>query len=253
MNIYVYLFLFILGVILGSVFNIIAYRLPIGESLLKRKSHCPFCNHVLSFKEIIPILSYVFLKGKCKVCHRRISLTYPFFELITGVLFALSYYVFGYSMNLLIALTVISMIIIVVNSDYQYMIINDKILIFFSILLFIEYSIQGGINVGFLKLFNGLIALAVMFIIKLIGDIIFHKESMGGGDVKIMFVFGMIIGFPLAITSIFLASIIGLPISIVLVSRKTDSIVPFGPFLSIAALLLFLTQTTFIDIINLIY
>jgi len=253
MKILICISLFIIGTILGSIYNTIAHRLPIGKSLIKAKSHCPNCNHTLSFLEKIPVISYIIQKGKCKLCHKQISFTYPFFELLTAILFITTYLIFDINIDFFIAITFISMLIIIVNSDYQYMIINDSVLIFFGILLFIEYIIKGDINLALTNLFNGLIAFLLMLVIKLIGDLIFKKESMGGGDIKLMFIFGMVIGFPLAITSIFLASIIGLPISIIMVSRKTDSIVPFGPFLAISALILFMSQTTFTDLLNMIY
>lgn len=96
---------------------------------------------------------------------------------------------------------------------------------------------------------NGLIAFLIMYIIKLFGDFLFKKESMGGGDIKLMFLVGMTIGVPLAIISIFLASIIGLPIALILLKKKSSHVIPFGPFLSVATLLLFFLNWNWIDII----
>ena len=120
------------------------YRLPKGESIVFPPSHCPKCNHKLTFFELIPILSYVFQKGKCKKCHQKISLFYPIFEALTGILFVLSYLSYGLSYELIIVLTFISMMIIIVVSDYNYLIIPDSVLIIFGSLLLIEILLING-------------------------------------------------------------------------------------------------------------
>lgn len=93
--------IFISGLVLGSFYNVVGYRLPNNMSIIYPRSHCPNCNHELKFYELIPVISYIFLLGKCKVCKKRISIFYPFFEIITGILFLLSYFVFGLSINFL--------------------------------------------------------------------------------------------------------------------------------------------------------
>ena len=151
------------------------------------------------------------------------------------------------SLNFILALTFISMLLIIIVSDFSYMIIPDEILIFFGVLLLIEIFVLSGIRTLFITILNGFIAFVFMFLLKLFGDFIFKRESLGGGDIKLMALFGVVLGWENAIVSIFLASLIGLPISLILLIRNKDNVVPFGPFLSIAAIILFLTS---FDILN---
>lgn len=250
MEVYYMITFFIFGTILGSFYNVVGYRLPKGESILFPPSHCTKCNHRLGPLELIPIASF-FLQGrKCKNCHEKISWFYSFFEFTCGFLFAVSYLIFGLSLDLLVALTFISMLSIIVLSDYEYMIIPDEVLIFFGISLVIEFFIRDGWSATFGYLLQGLLAFFTMWGIKKLGDYLFKRESMGGGDIKLMFLFGLVLGYPLAILSIFLGSIIGLPISLIIVAKKSSHEIPFGPFLSLGALILFLTQIDFDTILK---
>lgn len=239
MEIYYTIIVFVFGALFGSFFNVVGYRLPKGESIVFPASHCPNCNHKLSGWELIPILSFLCLGGKCKKCKQKISWMYPVFEFITGSLFALSYVLYGFSIDFVIAITVVSTLLIVIISDLRYFIIPDEVLLIGSILLLLEYCVQGGWEQAFQALINGVIAFGIMFAIKCFGDRLFKKESMGGGDIKLLFFFGMIFGWPSSILSIFLASFIGLPISLFILYKKKTHVIPFGPFLSVAAFLLF--------------
>ncbi len=232
--------LFLLGINLGSFYNVVGYRLPKGESILFPPSHCPNCNHRLSILELIPVFSYVFQLGKCRNCKTKISFFYPFFELLAGLLFVLSYLVFGLSLELIIALIFVSMTLIIFISDYLYFIILDEVLIMTSLLLLIILFYISGFDGLCLSIFNGLISFGIMFLIKQVGNFIFKKESMGDGDIKLMFVLGLVLGWQMSLISIFIASFIGLPISIALLSLRKDGkrIIPFGPFLCVAALII---------------
>lgn len=251
MTIFISIFMFIMGTIFGSFYNVVGYRLPKGESIVFPPSHCPKCNHKLTFFELIPILSYVFQKGKCKKCHQKISLFYPIFEALTGILFVLSYLSYGLSYELIIVLTFISMMIIIVVSDYNYLIIPDSVLIIFGSLLLIEILLINGLNTALLALLDGILAFITMFLLKKLGDFIFKKESMGGGDIKLLFLFGMVLSYPIAILSIFVGSLIGLPIALLILYKKKDHVIPFGPFLAAGATLLLLLNIDINTIINL--
>ena len=250
MGTYYIVFNFILGILCGSFFNVVGYRLPKEESIVFPASHCPNCNHKLGPLELIPIISYFFLGGKCKECKQKISIIYPIFELTTGALFALSYYLFGFSINYFIALTVVSVLLIIIISDIRYFIIPDEVLLVGIILLLLEKLLLGGWQLGLESLFDGVIAFLIMYLVKIIGDFMFKKESMGGGDIKLLFFFGLFLGWELSLISIFLASFIGLPISLYILLKNKSHIIPFGPFLSIAALILFFSQININDILN---
>ena len=234
--------LFILGTILGSFYNVVAYRLPKGESIIYPASHCPNCNHKLTPWELIPVFSYLLQRGRCSSCKQKISIFYPISEILCGLLFVICYLSFGISLDLIIALTFTSLLIIVILSDYYYMIIEDSVLIIFSILLIIEIYFIHGLDYLLGQLFSALIAFLIMFILKLAGDYIFKKESMGGGDVKLMAVFGLMIGWEMSIITIFLSAFIALPISIFILKTNRNHEIPYGPFLSIAALIIYFTH-----------
>lgn len=250
MHILISTILFIIGTILGSFYNVVGYRIPKQEPITFPSSHCPNCKNKLKFYELIPLLSFLMQKGKCNYCHEKISITYPFFELLTGILFTLSYLSFGLTPNLIIALTFISLLIIITISDYIYMIIPDNILIFFGIILLFEISISFGIDKALISIINGFFSFIFMLLLKEMGDIIFKKESMGGGDIKLLFILGMILTFPIAVLSIFVGSVIGTPLSFFLVNKKSEHIIPFGPFLAAGAIILFLTKIDLKTIIN---
>ncbi len=250
MEVLISIYLFIIGTVFGSFYNVVGYRLPNGDSIAFPPSHCPNCNHKLKFWELIPIISFIFQKGKCTNCKEKISFIYPFFEGLTGILFVLSYLSFGLTPKLIIALTFISMLIIIIVSDYEYMIIPDEVLIFFSILLFIEILLINGPLIALKSILHGLIAFIIMFLLKKFGDFIFKKESMGGGDIKLLFIFGMVLTSPIAILSIFLGSLIGLPISLVMLKKDNSHIIPFGPFLAAGAIILLLMHIDLNTIIS---
>ena len=234
--------LFVLGTILGSFYNVVGYRLPKGESIVTPPSHCPKCNHRLEPWELIPIVSFLLQGGKCRSCKASISWYYPVFEAFCGALFVLSYISFGLNLELIIVLTFISMLIIIMVSDYHYMIISDEVLIFFGIAILIEKILINGIKSIPYALLSALIAFVVMFLLKKMGDFIFKQESMGGGDIKLLAIFGLMLGWPNALISIVAGAFIGLPISLLAVNMKKTHIVPFGPFLALGAILVLLTH-----------
>lgn len=252
MEIYYATLFFIFGTILGSFYNVVGYRLPRGESIAFPPSHCTKCGHRLTPLELIPIFSFLFQRGKCKNCKAKISWFYTIFEFLTGLMFMLSYLVFGLSIDTLIAITFISMLLIIIISDYQTMIIPDELLIFTGILLIIEIFIKNGFNGLITSLLNGLIMFIIMFSIKLLGDFMFKKESMGGGDIKLMFIYGLVLGWPTSCMSICLAAFIGLPISLILLKKNNSHEIPFGPFLAISAIILVLCKIDINVLINLL-
>lgn len=253
MTIYYAIVFFIFGLLFGSFYNVVAYRVPKKESIVFPSSHCTSCGHKLSPLELIPVISFLIQGGKCKHCKEKVSWFYTCFELLTGILFMLSYLVFGFSIDLLIALIFVSVADIVIITDYKYMIILDEVLIVGTLLIALCLFIKTGfihnsfIMVEALKgtglaLINGLMAFITMLIIKKIGDFLFKKESMGGGDIKLLGFFGLVLGYINSILSIGLASFIGLPVTLILMKAKKGDEVPFGPFLVVAALILFFAQ-----------
>lgn len=233
---------FLLGTIFGSFYNVVGSRLPKGESIIRPASHCTICNHKLGPLELIPILSYLIQGGRCRHCKNKISPSYLGFELFCGALFLISYLVFGFSYELILSLTFVSMLDIIIVSDLEQMIIPDSVLIIFGLLIVIEKCYINGVDSILPTLGSGLIAFAVMFGLKIFGDIIFKQESMGGGDIKLLGIFGLMLGWSNALITIIVAAFIGLPISLIAINFKKTHIVPFGPFLSLGALVVLFTK-----------
>lgn len=242
MNILYLIIFFILGTLFGSFFTVIGLRLPNHEDFIKTRSHCDECNHQLSLLDMIPIVSYILLGGKCRYCKFPIDSLSTYMELFTGILFALSYYVFGFSYELLIALGIVAMLIIISISDMTYYIIPDEVLIFFSILFIIVNYLNNGWQTTIASIGSGIILFAFMFGIMLFGNLLFKKESLGGGDIKLMFVFGLLVNPLLGLVVIFIASVLALPISLVILALRKENLVPFGPFLLISFMFIYFTR-----------
>ena len=253
MNLYYIICFFLLGTILGSFFNVVGWRLPKGESIVSPPSHCPKCNHRLKFWELIPIISFFLQRGRCTSCKQKISWFYPVFEFCCGLLFAFAFVSYGFSWQLLIALTFISLLIIIMISDYNFMIIPDEVLIVFGVMLGLEIGFINGYQALLTSLGNGCIATAFIYVLKLVGDLIFKKESMGGGDIKLLFLFGLVLGWQSSVFSIFLGSLLGLPLSMIILYKKKDHVIPFGPYLSMGALIILLTKIDINWLINILY
>ena len=239
----IYLFaFFILGTLLGSFYTVVGTRLPKNEDFIKTRSYCDNCHHKLSLLDMIPIVSYLLLKKRCRYCHAKINNLSTYMEIFTGVLFGLSYYVFGLSYELFIALGIISLLIILSVSDISYMIIPDEVLIFFSGYFIIINTLKSGIIPSLASIASGLIMFGFMYLIMLMGNFLFKKESLGGGDIKLMFVVGLVLHPFLGLMVIFIASFIALPISLLILIQKKQNIVPFGPFLLMGFTFMYFTQ-----------
>lgn len=241
---------FVFGSVLGSFYHVLATRLSKGLSIISPPSHCENCNHKLNWYELIPVLSYIIQGGKCRECKKKLSISYLLIEICTGILFAVCFHVFDFTLELLIALIFVSSLIIIIISDIEYMIILDEVLVFsiFAIIIIDIFSI--GFYETSLKVLAGIGSFLTMLLIKKVGDVIFKQESLGGGDIKLMFLVGLVIGYPMAVSNIFLATFIAFPIALFLLISKKDNIIPFGPFLSMAAIILFVWGLNFTDIIN---
>lgn len=241
---------FIFGLLFGSFYNVVGMRLSNDESIVFPGSHCPKCNHKLAWYENIPLLSYIFLRGKCKGCHTNISVWYPSIELLTGMLFLISYYTFGFTYEFLISLVISSLVSIIFVSDINYMIILDSPLVIGSILIFIIKWVFVSFNSALMSLLSGLFVFALMYIIMLIGNFMFKTESLGGGDIKLSFVAGMVLGPKLGVFYIVLGAFLAFPYAVYVSIRNKDSMLPFGPFLVSSIMIIFLNYNFFIEFIN---
>ncbi|GAA5416239.1 type 4 prepilin-like proteins leader peptide-processing enzyme [Paraliobacillus ryukyuensis] len=232
MELYMIIVFFVFGSVFGSFFNVVGMRIPNHTFFDSDRSYCPNCKKQLTWIELIPILSYVFQLGRCKGCKQKISVLYPIIELFTGVLFALSYARLGLQFELIIALLLSSMCAIILVSDIRYMIIPNKILLFFLPLFILLRAINPP-HPWWSPLAGALIGFVVVFVIILVS-----KGGMGAGDMKLLAVLGIVLGYKGILLTFFLATLLGAIITLILlllkkVQRKTP--VPFGPFICMAA------------------
>ena len=225
--------IFILGLIVGSFSNVCIYRIPRNESIIYPASHCPKCHSNISPKDNIPLLSYILLKGRCRNCKSKISIQYPIVELLTGLIYLIIYLTYGLSIQTLIYIILSSALIIVAFIDLNEQIVPDAIslpgiVIGFIISFFVPY-------ISFINSALGvLVGGGIILIIGLAGSVIFKKEAMGGGDVKLAAMIGAFLGWRYIIISLFLGFFLGALAGIVLILSKIKSredVVPFGPFI----------------------
>ena len=233
---------FIIGLFMGSFLTVVGLRCPKHENFISNRSYCDNCKHTLSFLDMVPIISFLLLRGKCRYCKKSVDPLSTYMELFTGILFSLSYAIFGFSYELLIALGIVSLLIIISVSDISYYIIPDEVLIFFTGYFLILLTLSNGVIATLVNILSGFAMFVVMYTIMLIGNFLFKKESLGGGDIKLMFVIGLILSPLPSLFVIFFGSLIALPISFIILMKKKNKLIPFGPFLVIAFLFIYLTK-----------
>jgi leader peptidase (prepilin peptidase)/N-methyltransferase len=199
----IYVFIFLYSLLLGSFFNVVGLRVPVGESIVFPRSHCPRCKRQLAARELIPVVSYVVQGGKCRGCGEKISPLYPFVELSTAILFTISPLLAGWSKELLVSWTLISLLMIIFVSDVRYMIIPDKVLLFFAFLFLIER-----LFIPFIPWRDALIGAVVGFSLLFLIAVI-SKGGMGGGDIKLFALLGFVLGWKLVLLAFFFSTFYG--------------------------------------------
>jgi leader peptidase (prepilin peptidase)/N-methyltransferase len=229
----------IFGAIVGSFLNVCIHRVPKGESIVAPGSHCPHCKSPIKFYDNIPLVSYLLLGGKCRNCHGTISIQYPLVEGVTALSSFLLFVRFGVSWNYFFYFAFVAALIVITVIDLFHQIIPDVISL-------------PGIGVGLLAFLifpglpflNSLIGMLLgggsLFVVATLYQWLFKREGMGGGDVKLLAMIGAFLGWKAVIITILLSSLIGsITGVIVMVARGKDFkyAIPFGPFLSLGAVI----------------
>ncbi|MBN2453548.1 MAG: prepilin peptidase [Candidatus Omnitrophica bacterium] len=245
------LLVFIVGAVIGSFLNVCIYRIPKRQSIVRPPSHCPHCGKRLRWYHNIPVLSYIALRARCAFCGKRISARYPLVELVTAALLTALFVVFGPEPKFFSYSIMTCALIAVTFIDLEIQEIPDEISL-------------GGIVAGILfaaacpsvmdapdriRALLGSIAGAAagggsIFILKTAGNLLFRKKieelgiegAMGDGDIKLMAMIGAFLGLKLALLTFFMAPFFGVLPGIIAKFRKGAETIPYGPFLSMAAL-----------------
>ena len=229
----------ILGLSIGSFLNVIIFRLGKKGGILLGRSECPHCGHTLKWRDLIPVLSFLSLKRKCRYCRRKISWIYPAVEILTAVAF-LAYVHFRntYDVEVIYGLVLISGFIVIVFSDLLELIIPDKIVFPLIILAFVFNLFTADISA---RLITALV-LGAIFAIMYLGS---RGQWLGLGDAKLVFLIGLALGYPLGVLAVLLSVWTGALVGIVLVMAKKATLktaLPMGTFLALATIILIIFQ-----------
>ena len=231
-----YLIIFVLGTISGSFLNVCVYRIPKEESIAYPPSHCTTCGNNLRPYDLIPILSYIFLKGRCRYCGEKVSIRYPIIEFITGVLFLITFIKYGLSLKFIKYILLISILIVIgmIDLDTTDVYFSTTLTGIISSLIFIGIYFYMGIPVrGYI--YGGIVGGGLLSAIILI-----TKGGMGWGDSEICLFCGVFLGLKFTILMLFLSFIIGSIISLILIlsgKKSRKDYIPFGPFIVLATIL----------------
>ncbi len=230
---------FILGLLLGSFYNVCILRLPLEESIVKTPSHCPQCKKNIPWYLNIPVFSYVFLMGKCKFCKNKISIQYPLVEIASGLLFYFLFKHYGLSFQLLSYTVFCSALLIVTVIDLHHRIIPNEIslpgiLVGFGFCFLTKDILWWESILGFI------LGGGVFFSIAYLYEKFAKREGLGGGDIKLLAMIGAWLGYQSILIVIVISSLVGSVIGVGLMLTKNKNLqtaIPFGPFLALAALL----------------
>lgn len=247
LNLYLDFVVFAFGAVVGSFLNVCIHRLPREESIVNPPSHCPGCNQRIRWRDNIPLLSYLVLRGKCRHCHTRISPRYFFVELLTAILFLASWLKFRDTSVPLAAIywIVLAGFIAATFIDIEHYIIPNEITVGGAVAglaisalypaLHGAQTILGGLGWSALGAFVGG---GTLLVVAILGEKIFKKEAMGMGDVKLLAAIGAFLGWQAALFSVFASSLVGGVVGLTLVligGKEWSSRIPYGPYIAFGA------------------
>lgn len=247
-QLFIKIFIFIAGLCFGSFLNVCIYRIPLEQSILFPPSGCPKCKNRLSPRDMIPVLSYIFLKGKCRNCKEPISIQYPIVELLTAVIWLVIYLRYGFTVETAGLIFLFTILIPVFFIDLKHMIIPNGLVLtgliggaaVFAYHVFVKPFELYESSLWYTPLIGMFSASGFLFFVAIIGLIIYKNDgAMGMGDVKIFMPIGLFFGWKLALLTLFLSVLLGGITSIILLILKIKgrkSAIPFGPFIIAAAL-----------------
>ena len=229
----------IFGAMVGSFLNVCIFRLPKEESIVWPGSHCPHCKNPIKFYDNIPLISYILLKGKCRHCHSPISFQYPLIEGITALGSLILFMKFGPSLSYLFYFSFVAALIVITVIDLYHQIIPDVIS-----LPGIGVGLLASLIIPQITFLNSLIGVLLgggsLFLVATLYQWLFKREGMGGGDVKLLAMIGAFLGWKAVILTILLSSLIGSITGIIIMALKGKDFkyaIPFGPFLSLGAVI----------------
>ena len=235
---WLFVIIFIFGMVVGSFLNVCIYRLPRNESVFWPSSYCPQCGTPLKLHDNVPLFSYLFLKARCRACSAHISLRYPIVEVVNGTGYVLITWTFGFEWSALIYSALFSALLVITLVDISHQIIPDRITLPGIFLGFVSASII--LPVGWLNSVLGIVlGGGVLWLLAWASPYVFGKEGMGGGDIKLLAMIGAFLGWKPTVLTMLVGAAIGAIVGISLILFKVmrrDQYLPFGPFLALGAI-----------------
>ncbi len=238
--------IFLFGIVLGSFLNVCIYRIPLNQSIAYPPSHCTKCGKSIKWYDNIPLLSYIFLKGKCRYCKDKISIKYPMIEFLTGILFVLLYKTYGINLYFIKYCIFVCLLLVIafidLNSEEVYTSVTITGIILGIIIIFLQKKLL------YNQIFDYIIGLLISA--SFIALIVYTTKGMGEGDVEIAALSGVFLGWKLAILMIMLSFIIGAAISLFLIMFKIKNrkdTIPFGPFIALSSIICILYGNNIIN------
>ncbi len=232
-------FIFVFGAIAGSFLNVVIHRLPKGESLVKPASHCPHCHQPLRWYQNIPLLSFVFLRGRCAFCHAPVSVRYFFVEFISALVTLYSFSRFGFRPEFFLIVLLAYVLIAVSFIDLDVLLIPDRILLLF-VIFFLVYNVIFEVRSWRFVMSGALITGITLYALALLSRFVLRKDGLGLGDVKLMSAAGMVIGWKFSLLAFYTGAVMVLVFAAIMrlgSFRFQAGLVPFGPFLSLSTLI----------------
>ena len=228
----------LIGLAVGSFLNAAIHRLPRHKDLLFARSACPSCGKQLKWYHNIPVLSFVLLRGRCAYCRGPISVRYPLVELLNTFAYVWLYWQLGLSQEFFVFAVLCSALIVIFFIDLDFQIIPDVITLPGIVVGLAVSLLPGGLTIGQAAL-GMLVGGGALYLVAVLGDWLFKKESMGGGDIKMAAMLGAFLGWQKVLFIFIASAVIGLVVSVGLMAfsrrLREQRVVPFGPFLALAA------------------
>ena len=253
------LFVFVIGASVGSFLNVVIYRIPNGLSLLHPPSRCPQCEHRLKPYDNVPILGWLWLRGRCRYCRTAISSRYPIIELVTALLFIVTYLSFGFTLKTVGYALFLSWLLALTMIDLDLMILPNALTqsgviagwVFQAVWGFSQGQDWGAGLQGLMAGFVGsILGIWVFDGIRMVGAAVFQQDAMGGGDPKLAAMIGAWLGWQLMLVSAFMACLVGSVIGVGgialgLIGRRQP--IPFGPYLALGGAIALFWGTQLLD------
>ena len=244
-------FAILTGLIFGSFLNVLIVRIPKEENIAFPSSHCSACKTPLKFYHNIPLISWIFLHGKCAYCHEKISVQYPIVELFTGAIFGVMYAKFGLSYMALMFSLSFSFLLALSVIDYYYKAVPDSLnLLALTAAILAATSLQ----VFVVNFENALLFVGGFALLRFYLSYLIKKEALGEGDLMVAGTMGAILGIKLGLIAIFVSALLALPVMMIMKNETDESkMVPYVPFLALALFIVKIFESSFLNYWNNLY